>query len=134
MSREQWRKRCLTYLGASVRLWAAAVAETADVYRVLALSNLDIEGRAALGQYMTAMAISQFMADLFSETKGEIRAPDARAGVGPLTAALAERVCAPTHRAISFTQTVSSFSDPICLANPDAGVASSTHGVLTDSE
>lgn len=88
----------------------AAVAESADIYRVLALSNSDTNGYAALSQYMTPVATSQFLADLFSETKGDIRAPDTQAGVGSLTAAFAERGCVATHRAISFAQMESSFS------------------------
>ncbi|MDE2772113.1 MAG: BsuBI/PstI family type II restriction endonuclease [Gemmatimonadota bacterium] len=70
-----------------------ALAETVDFYRIDASLKLDPERRAALGQYMTPVPISQFMASLFSETHGDMRVLDPGAGVGSLTAALAERLC-----------------------------------------
>ncbi len=45
---------------------------------------------------MTPVPISRFMASLSSETHGELRVLDPGAGVGSLTAALAERLCAET--------------------------------------
>ena len=71
-----------------------ALAETADFYRVDASPKLDARRRVLLGQYMTPAPIGRFMASLFSETSGELRVLDPGAGVGSLTAALAERLCA----------------------------------------
>lgn len=71
-----------------------ALAETVDFYRVEASPRLDVKRRALLGQYMTPVPIGRFMASLFSQTRGEMRVLDPGAGVGSLTAALAERLCA----------------------------------------
>lgn len=73
---------------------SAPLAERADFYRVDASPKLDAKRRASLGQYMTPAPIGQFMASLFSDTCGELRVLDPGAGVGSLTAALAERLCA----------------------------------------
>ena len=70
-----------------------ALAETADFYRVDASLKLDTGRRALLGQYMTPAPIGRFMASLFTETRGDMRVLDPGAGVGSLTAALAERLC-----------------------------------------
>ncbi len=70
-----------------------ALAEAVDFYRIDASSKLDAKRRAALGQYMTPVPISRFMASLFSETHGDLRVLDPGAGVGSLTAAFAERIC-----------------------------------------
>ena len=75
-----------------------ALAETADFYRVAASPKLDAERRVLLGQYMTPAPIGRFMASLFSDTGGELRVLDPGAGVGSLTAALAERLCAAPAR------------------------------------
>ena len=71
-----------------------ALGETVDFYRVDASLKLDTERRAALGQYMTPAPIGRFMASLFAETCGDLRVLDPGAGVGSLTAAFAERLCA----------------------------------------
>ena len=76
----------------------SALAETADFYRIDASLKLDARKRALLGQYMTPTPIGRFMASLFSQTRGEMRVLDPGAGVGSLTAALAERVCAAAIR------------------------------------
>jgi len=75
-----------------------ALAETADFYRVDAALKLDAKTRESLGQYMTPAPIARFMASLFSETCGDLRVLDPGAGVGSLTAALAERLCAAPAR------------------------------------
>ena len=80
---------------------AAALAETADFYRIDASPKLDARKRVLLGQYMTPTSIGRFMASLFSQTRGEMRVLDPGAGVGSLTAALAERVCAAANRPCS---------------------------------
>jgi adenine-specific DNA-methyltransferase len=70
-----------------------ALAETVDSYRIDASVKLDPKKRVALGQYMTPIQISRFMASLFSETHGDLRVLDPGAGVGSLAAAFAERIC-----------------------------------------
>ena len=82
----------------------AALAETVDFYRVDASLKLDAERRASLGQYMTPAPIGRFMASLFSGTTGDLRVLDPGAGVGSLTAAFAERLCAETghSRSVEF--------------------------------
>ena len=72
---------------------STALAETADFYRVDASLKLDADSRALLGQYMTPAPIGRFMASLFTETRGDMRVLDPGAGVGSLTAAVAERLC-----------------------------------------
>lgn len=72
---------------------AVALFDTADFYRIAASLKLDTTTRALLGQYMTPTLISRFMASLFVNTGGRVRVLDPGAGVGSLTAALAERFC-----------------------------------------
>ena len=81
-----------------------ALAEAVDFFRIDASRKLDAKRRAALGQYMTPVPISRFMASLFSATRGDLRVLDPGAGVGSLTAALAERICAERAgpRAVEF--------------------------------
>ncbi|MDE0357219.1 MAG: BsuBI/PstI family type II restriction endonuclease [Gammaproteobacteria bacterium] len=81
-----------------------ALAEAVDFFRIDASLKLDAKRRAALGQYMTPVPISRFMASLFSETRGDLRVLDPGAGVGSLTAALAERICSETagQRSVEF--------------------------------
>ncbi len=81
-----------------------ALAETADFYRVDASTKLNSRRRALLGQYMTPAPIARFMASLFSETASDLRVLDPGAGVGALSAALADRLCAaaPRPRSVEF--------------------------------
>ena len=60
---------------------AIALAEAVDFYRIDASLKLDPDRRAALGQYMTPVPISRFMASLFSETHGDLRVLDPGARV-----------------------------------------------------
>ena len=69
------------------------LADTTDFYRIAASLKLDTTTRVLLGQYMTPTPIGRFMASLFAKTEGEVRVLDPGAGVGSLTAALAERLC-----------------------------------------
>lgn len=75
-----------------------AFAETAEFYRLGAALKLDPRRRSDLGQYMTPAPIARFMASLFSELSGDIRLLDPGAGVGSLTVAFAERVCAAPEK------------------------------------
>ena len=74
----------------------AALAEAVDFYRIEASVKHDPKRRAALGQYMTPIQISRFMASPFSDTHGDLPVLDAGAGVGSLTAAFAARICGET--------------------------------------
>ena len=76
----------------------ATLADAVDFYRIDASLKLDTKRRATLGQYMTPAPIGAFMASLFSETCGDLRILDPGAGVGSLTAGLAERLCGGTVR------------------------------------
>ncbi len=80
------------------------LAETADLCRIDASARIPSRKRALLGQYMTPAPIARFMASLFSETAGDLRVLDPGAGVGALTAALADRLCAaaPVPRSVAF--------------------------------
>ncbi len=69
------------------------LADNADLHRIDASAKLDTTRRALLGQYMTPTPIGRFMASLFVNTGGDLRVLDPGAGVGSLTAALAERLC-----------------------------------------
>jgi len=82
-----------------------AFAETAEFYRVDAGLKLDPERRSTLGQFMTPVPIGRFMANLFGDLSGDLRVLDPGAGVGSLTAALVERLCATDRkpRSASFT-------------------------------
>ena len=71
---------------------AASPAETADFYRVEASSKLDPERRSALGQFMTPTPIGQFMTSMFGYFGDEVRLLDPGAGIGSLTATVAERL------------------------------------------
>lgn len=72
----------------------AAFADTAECYRVDAVLKLDPGRRSDLGQYMTPAPIARFMVSLFADVSGDIRLLDPGAGVGSLTAAFVERICA----------------------------------------
>ena len=82
-----------------------ALTETTEFYRIAAALKLDPERRSGLGQYMTPAPIGRFMASLFADTSGDVRALDPGAGVGSLTAALVERYAsgATKPRSISLT-------------------------------
>ncbi len=81
-----------------------ALAETTEFYRIDASQKLGSASRALLGQYMTPAPIGRFMASLFTETQGAMRVLDPGAGVGSLTAAVAERLCrsADKPRSVEF--------------------------------
>ncbi len=70
-----------------------ALAEAVDFSRIVVSQKLEPSRRAVLGQYMTPIRVSRFMANLFSERLGNLRVLDPGAGVGSLTVALAERFC-----------------------------------------
>ena len=78
-----------------------AFADTSEFYRVDATLKLDPRRRSDLGQYMTPVPIARFMASLFSDVSGDIRLLDPGAGVGSLTAAFVERICAATTKPLS---------------------------------
>ncbi|RPG36088.1 MAG: methyltransferase [Muricauda sp. TMED12] len=81
----------------------AALAETVDFYRADTSTRLDPKRRSALGQFMTATPIARFLASLFENTEGDICLLDPGAGVGSLTAAFVERLCAQATKPRSAT-------------------------------
>lgn len=75
----------------------AAFTDTTELSRTDVALKLDPKKRSELGQYMTPTPIARFMAGLFSKVSGDLRILDPGAGVGSLTAALAERFCQSTR-------------------------------------
>ncbi len=74
----------------------ATLANTLDQTekrRRITIEELDREERSALGQFMTPMDISCFMANMFNDIPGDIRLLDAGAGTGSLTAAFVQECC-----------------------------------------
>ena len=70
----------------------ALFLDTTEFYRIDASLKLDSKKRSMYGQFMTPAPIARFMASLFSSFSGNIRILDPGAGVGSLTAAVAERI------------------------------------------
>lgn len=75
-----------------------AFADTSEFYRIGAALKLDPRRRSDLGQYMTPAPIARYMASLFADASGDIRLLDPGAGVGSLTAAFIERICATAKK------------------------------------
>ena len=78
----------------------SALAETADFCRIDATRKLDARRRVFLGRYMTPTSIGRLMASLVSRTGGEMRVFDRGVGVGSLTAAPAQQVCAAAAKPV----------------------------------
>lgn len=76
---------------------AETLAERTDLVRLDAVRALDPGRRATLGQYMTPAPVARFMASLLRLDRTPVRALDAGAGVGSLTSALVEELCARDH-------------------------------------
>ncbi|NOZ37273.1 MAG: N-6 DNA methylase [Gammaproteobacteria bacterium] len=75
------------------------LAESTDYYRLDAAGKLDPKRRSALGQFMTPIPIARFMASLFDDcTVNKISLLDAGAGVGSLSAAFVEEICARKNK------------------------------------
>jgi adenine-specific DNA-methyltransferase len=81
------------------------LAETAgflsftDLNRKEANTELEVETKSMLGQYMTSSDIASFMASLFPEpTKKTIKLLDPGAGVGSLTSAFLDRFCTKKNK------------------------------------
>ena len=72
-----------------------------DQLRVKTFSRLLQENRAAMGQYGTPKHIARRMASMFKVSNSNLRLLDAGAGVGSLTAAFVEKVCARTPPPVS---------------------------------
>lgn len=66
--------------------------DSVEERRVVGSAGLDANLRSELGQFMTPASTARLMADMFSGFDGDIRLLDAGAGVGSLTAAVAERM------------------------------------------
>ena len=121
----------------------APLADTAELARHRASADIDAKTRASRGQYMTPAPIARFMASLFSPPLGELRILDPGAGVGSLTAALADRLAAEPVKptAIDFfcyeidtglTAELAPILDRVCAACRHAGIAASTRVLDTD--
>ena len=79
------------------------IVDKAGVRGSLASVSLDRSNRSILGQFLTPTPIAQFMASLFSDALGSVRLLDPGAGVGTLTAAFVDRLCAQRKRPDSVT-------------------------------
>ncbi|MCP4218240.1 MAG: N-6 DNA methylase [bacterium] len=78
---------------------SSVLLKQVDSNRLVANSQLSVDSKSALGQYMTPAPVAEFMASLFQPVPLEtIRLLDPGAGVGSLTSALIERLV-DTHRA-----------------------------------
>ena len=68
--------------------------DSVDFFRLDANRKLDPERRSALGQFMTPLATARLMASMFDAKGDEVTLLDAGAGVGSLTAAFVNELCA----------------------------------------
>jgi len=70
-----------------------------DALRLTGTASLDVERRSELGQFLTPIALAEFMASMFGELGGrDVRLLEAGAGVGSLVAALcAEMIRRPNR-------------------------------------
>ena len=68
------------------------VGSTSEFFRFEATRKLNPVDRARLGQYMTPASIGGFMAGMFQNLEGRLRILDPGAGVGSLTAAVADQI------------------------------------------
>ena len=79
------------------------VGSTSEFFRFEATRKLNPVDQARLGQYMTPASIGGFMAGMFQNLEGRLRILDPGAGVGSLTAAVADQhptTGLPTARAL----------------------------------
>lgn len=72
---------------------AVPLLQATDALRRRISPTLDVDERAALGQFMTPAVVARFMASLFADSprKQPLRLLDAGAGIGGLSAAFLER-------------------------------------------
>jgi adenine-specific DNA-methyltransferase len=81
------------------------VLRTSEFYRVNPVLKLDPHRRSEMGQYMTPAPIARFMASLFGGLSGEVKLLDPGAGVGALSTAFVERICAEANKLSSVSLT-----------------------------
>ncbi|MBI3267825.1 MAG: Eco57I restriction-modification methylase domain-containing protein [Planctomycetes bacterium] len=91
-----------------------ALLDRVDAAGRAASSILDPARRRAMGQFMTPAPVARFMASLFRTPRKTVRLLDAGAGVGSLSAAFVEEVCARTRRPSRLVITAYEM-DPILL-------------------
>ena len=88
-----------------------------DTRRLAAASRLAPNSKSELGQFMTPTPVAEFMATLFSPvTQPEIRLLDPGAGVGSLTAAFLQRICAQLVRPRRMTVTAYEIDPGLALS------------------
>jgi adenine-specific DNA-methyltransferase len=73
---------------------AQDLLQVVDLLRLDATRKLDPERQAEMGQFMTPLPIAKLMASFFTAKGRTLRLLDAGAGVGSLSAALVQRLCA----------------------------------------
>jgi adenine-specific DNA-methyltransferase len=90
------------------------LVEQIDLFRVDATRNLDPATRSSLGQFLTPPAVARFMAALFHGPSEDLRVLDAGAGVGSLTAAFVDNLCAREKKPRSINATAYELDPALC--------------------
>ena len=98
-----------------------SLPEVVDLQRLTIGSQLDPKRRTELGQFMTPANIARFMVALFDTAPHEPRVLDPGAGLGSLTAAMAE--CLSAQDAASTVRFVSYEVDPLLAQHTRRTVA-----------
>jgi adenine-specific DNA-methyltransferase len=76
-----------------------------DASRIAVTASLDQATRSDLGQYMTPAPVAKFLASMFENLPEHVRLLDAGAGMGALTAAFVNDVCARDEKPKSISVT-----------------------------
>jgi adenine-specific DNA-methyltransferase len=92
----------------------AALTQSVDFLRIDANRKLDPERRSALGQFMTPEATARLMASMFRTDQANISLLDAGAGIGSLTAAFVEEMCARSSKPVGIEATAYEI-DPVMI-------------------
>ena len=75
-----------------------SLVESVDFQRLDASSALDPRRRVEMGQFMTPPGVARLMASMFQRRRGSIQLLDAGAGIGSLSAAWIDELCARKER------------------------------------
>jgi adenine-specific DNA-methyltransferase len=78
--------------------WTDGLLERVDFQRLDASRALDPQRRVEMGQFMTPAGVARLMASMFEPRAGSIRLLDAGAGIGSLSAAWVDEMCARKSR------------------------------------
>lgn len=113
-------------------LLAAGPLTRAEQRRIVQTAGTNEDDRAELGQYFTPAPIARLLADMFEPVEGLVRVLDPGAGVGSLSAALAERAaderwqCSLDVTAVEvddrLVESLEATLSDCCLAMPSAQV------------